>query len=96
MEIKIENHECVKANIGNPHLLIEVSDVENFNLIDIEIFCYNKLSQQLSWNEDINMKIINKKECYHLNEILDDDFFNNRKNGLEPLVSLFAEGGFGE
>ena len=33
-KIKIENHECVKANIGNPHLLIEVSDVENFNLID--------------------------------------------------------------
>ena len=33
-KIKIENRECVKANIGNPHLLIEVSDVENFNLID--------------------------------------------------------------
>ncbi len=33
-KIKIENYECVKANIGNPHLLIEVSDVENFNLID--------------------------------------------------------------
>ena len=42
------------------------------------------------------MKIINKKKCYHLDYILDDDFFNNRKNGLEPLVSLFAEGGFGE
>ena len=33
-KINIENRECVKANIGNPHLLIEVSDVENFNLID--------------------------------------------------------------
>jgi len=33
-KIKIDNHECIKANIGNPHLLIEVSDVENFNLID--------------------------------------------------------------
>ena len=33
-KIHIDNHECVIANIGNPHLLIEVSDVENFNLID--------------------------------------------------------------
>ncbi len=31
-KINIDNHECVKANIGNPHLLIEVSDVKNFNL----------------------------------------------------------------
>lgn len=42
------------------------------------------------------MKIINKKECYHLNDILDDDFFDNRKNGIGRFVSLFAEGGFGE
>ena len=34
-KIKIDNYECVKANIGNPHLLIEFSDVENINLIDI-------------------------------------------------------------
>jgi len=33
-KIKIDNYECVIANIGNPHLLIEVSDVENFNLLD--------------------------------------------------------------
>ena len=31
------------------------------------------------------MKIINKKECYHLNDILDDDFFNMRENRLIPL-----------
>jgi diaminopimelate epimerase len=31
-KIIIDNHECILANIGNPHLLVEVSNVENFNL----------------------------------------------------------------
>mgnify|MGYP000043915217 FL=1 len=39
------------------------------------------------------MKIINKKEFYHLNDILDDDFFNMRENRLIPLSQ---RGGFGE
>tara|TARA_B100001250_G_scaffold6213_1_gene5226 strand:+ start:3519 stop:4253 length:735 start_codon:yes stop_codon:yes gene_type:complete len=31
-KVIIENHECIIANIGNPHLLIEVSNIEEFNL----------------------------------------------------------------
>jgi len=31
-KIKIDNYECVIANIGNPHLLIEVSNIKEFNL----------------------------------------------------------------
>jgi len=31
-KIIIENHECIIANIGNPHLLIEVSNIKEFNL----------------------------------------------------------------
>ncbi len=31
-KVIIENHECIIANIGNPHLLIEVSNIKEFNL----------------------------------------------------------------
>ena len=68
--------------------MLQVNKIKGFD--NKEIFCYNGISQQLSWNEDINMKIINKKECYHLNEILDDDFFNNRKN-VSRAIDIFIK-----
>jgi len=33
-KIIIDNYECIEANIGNPHLLTEVSNIEDFNLDD--------------------------------------------------------------
>ena len=52
-KIKIENRECVKANIGNPHLLIEVSDVENFNLIDFA----NNVNKSKKLEGEVNIEI---------------------------------------
>ncbi len=31
-KILISNNECIKSNIGNPHLLVEVENIDEFNL----------------------------------------------------------------
>ena len=31
-EIKIDNKLCMTSNVGNPHLMVEVDDVDNFDL----------------------------------------------------------------
>ena len=28
----IDNNECINSNIGNPHLLVQVKNVQDFNL----------------------------------------------------------------
>ena len=59
-KINIDNHECVLANIGNPHLLIEVEDVENFNLLDFA----DKVNKSDLLEGEVNIeiyKLSNKK-----------------------------------
>ena len=59
-KIIIDNHECILANIGNPHLLVEVSNVENFNLNEFA----NKVNKSdiLEGESNIEIyKLIDKK-----------------------------------
>ena len=59
-KIIIDNHECILANIGNPHLLVEVSNVENFNLKEFA----EKVNQSeiLEVESNIEIYILNDKK----------------------------------
>ena len=55
-KILIDNHECIKSNIGNPHLLVEVENVENFEL---EQFV-KKVHESNNFENGVNVEIFNK------------------------------------
>ena len=64
-KILIDGLECIKSNIGNPHLLVEVKDVEKFNLEEFVARVYETNEFENGVNVEIyNMfdkKIINAR-----------------------------------
>ena len=59
-KIIIDNHECIISNIGNPHLLVEVSNVEKFNLIEFANTV--KKSEILDGETNIEIYKLNSKK----------------------------------
>ena len=55
-KILIDNFECIKSNIGNPHLLVEVENVEDFEL---EGFV-KKVNKTNNFENGVNVEIYNK------------------------------------
>ena len=54
-KIIIDNHECIKSNIGNPHLLVKVDNVDKF---DLEKFV-EKVYAIKDFENGINIEIFN-------------------------------------
>ncbi|MFL2648170.1 MAG: diaminopimelate epimerase [Candidatus Actinomarinales bacterium] len=54
-KIIIDNNECIHSKIGNPHLLVQVKNVEKFNL---EKFV-NKVYQSKKFDNGVNIEIYN-------------------------------------
>jgi len=61
--ILVKNHECIKSNIGNPHLLVKVSNVKDFNLIK---FAEDVKNSELLEGE-ANIEIYNLKDKRYIN-----------------------------
>ncbi len=62
-DINIDKMRCIKSNIGNPHLLVEVEDVEKF---DLNRFVKNVNTYE-EFNNGINVeifKVINQSLIY--------------------------------
>ncbi len=55
-KILIDNFECIKSKIGNPHLLVEVENVEDFEL---EGFV-KKVNKTNNFENGVNVEIFNK------------------------------------
>ena len=54
-KIVIDNHECIKSNIGNPHLLVKVDNVDEF---DLDKFV-KKVYAMNDFKDGINIEIFN-------------------------------------
>ena len=54
-KLLIDNLECIKSNIGNPHLLVEVENVDKFNL---EQFV-QKVYESKEFENGVNVEIFN-------------------------------------
>ena len=55
-KILIDNFECIKSNIGNPHLLVEVENVEKFELEEF----VQKVNKTNNFENGVNVEIFNK------------------------------------
>ena len=54
-KLLIDGLECIKSNIGNPHLLVEVDNVDNF---DLEQFV-KKVLETKEFEKGVNVEIFN-------------------------------------
>ena len=55
-KILIDTFECIKSNIGNPHLLVEVENVEDFKLEEF----VKKVNKTKNFENGVNVEIFNK------------------------------------
>ncbi len=55
-KILIDTFECIKSNIGNPHLLVEVENVEKFELEEF----VQKVNKTNNFENGVNVEIFNK------------------------------------
>ena len=55
-KILIDTYECIKSNIGNPHLLVEVENVEKFELEEF----VQKVNKTNNFENGVNVEIFNK------------------------------------
>ena len=55
-KILIDNFECIRSNIGNPHLLVEVENVEDFELEEF----VKKVNKSNNFEKGVNVEIFNK------------------------------------
>ena len=55
-KILIDTYECIKSNIGNPHLLVEVENVEKFELEEF----VQKVNKTNNFKNGVNVEIFNK------------------------------------
>jgi diaminopimelate epimerase len=54
-KILIDTFECIKSNIGNPHLLVEVENIEKFNLEEF----VQKVNNTNNFKNGVNVEIFN-------------------------------------
>ena len=62
-EIKIDNKICMTSNVGNPHLMLEVDDVENFDLENFSELARNAKIFTNGVNVEI-YNVVNEKFIY--------------------------------
>ena len=54
-KILIDTYECIKSNIGNPHLLVEVENIEKFKLEEF----VQKVNKTNNFKNGVNVEIFN-------------------------------------